>query len=93
MSTAATSPGSIRRPARGIEGQRRADLGDGTYVNPVFAGDHPDPAILRDGDDYYLTFSSFESTPGLIIWHSRDLLNWKPLGSRLAGADRQCLRC
>lgn len=66
-----------------VEGQRRADLGDGTYVNPVFAGDHPDPAILRDGDDYYVTFSSFESTPGLIIWHSRDLLNWQPLGSAL----------
>ena len=49
------------------------------YLNPIFAGDHPDPAILHDGDDYYLTFSSFESTPGLIIWHSRDLLNWKPL--------------
>lgn len=83
MSTAAASPGSIRRPAGGIEGQRRADLGDGTYTNPVFAGDHPDPAILRDGEDYYLTFSSFESTPGLIIWHSRDLLNWKPLGPAL----------
>ena len=69
--------------AGGLEGQRRADLGDGTYLNPVFAGDHPDPAILRDGDDYYVTFSSFESTPGLIIWHSRDLLNWQPLGSAL----------
>lgn len=65
------------------EGQRRADRGDGTYLNPVFSGDHPDPAILRDGDDYYLTFSSFESSPGLIIWHSRDLLNWQPLGPAL----------
>lgn len=65
------------------EGRRQADLGDGTYLNPIFAGDHPDPAILRDGDDYYLTFSSFESTPGLIIWHSRDLLNWNPLGPAL----------
>lgn len=70
-------------PAVSVEGQRRADLGDGTYLNPVFAGDHPDPAILRDGDDYYVTFSSFESTPGLIIWHSRDLLNWQPLGPAL----------
>lgn len=66
-----------------VEGQRRADLGDGTYINPVFAGDHPDPAILKDGEDYYVTFSSFESTPGLIIWHSRDLLNWRPLGASL----------
>lgn len=78
-----SSPIDFLSPARGVEGQRRADLGNGTYLNPVFAGDHPDPAVLRDGDDYYLTFSSFESTPGLIIWHSRDLLNWKPLGPAL----------
>jgi predicted dehydrogenase len=82
LSTSAP-PSSAVSLARGPEGQRRADLGDGTYLNPVFAGDHPDPAILRDGDDYYLTFSSFESIPGLIIWHSRNLLNWNPLGSAL----------
>ena len=39
------------RWAAGIEGQRRADLGDGTFLNPVFAGDHPDPTLLADGDD------------------------------------------
>ncbi|MGO4237847.1 family 43 glycosylhydrolase [Pseudarthrobacter sp. YAF2] len=72
--------------AVGVEGQRRADLGNGTYLNPIFPGDHPDPAILRDGDDYYVTFSSFESTPGLIIWHSKDLLNWQPLASALPTA-------
>ncbi|MEV7633968.1 family 43 glycosylhydrolase [Pseudarthrobacter enclensis] len=66
-----------------VEGQRQADLGDGTYSNPIFAGDHPDPSVLRDGEDYYITFSSFESTPGLIVWHSRDLLNWTPLGPAL----------
>ena len=32
---------------RGIENQRVADLGDGTYLNPVLAGDHPDPSVLR----------------------------------------------
>ncbi|WP_165976855.1 family 43 glycosylhydrolase [Arthrobacter nitrophenolicus] len=41
----------------------------------MFAGDHPDPAILRDGDDYYVALSYFKSIPGLIIWHSRDLPN------------------
>lgn len=45
--------------ARGIEGQRRADLGNGTFLNPILAGDHPDPSILKDGDDYYMTHSSF----------------------------------
>ena len=65
-------PYADMRWGRGLEGQRRADLGDGTFLNPVFAGDHPDPTILRDGEDYYLTFSSFDAYPGLLIWHSRD---------------------
>ena len=46
---------------RGIENQRQADLGDGTFLNPVFAGDRPDPSVLRDGEDYYLTSSSFDA--------------------------------
>lgn len=68
---------------RGFEGQRKADLGDGRFLNPVFAGDHPDPTILRDGEDYYLTFSSFDAYPGLVIWHSRDLVNWEPVTAAL----------
>ena len=63
---------------RGFDGQRVADLGDGRFLNPLIAGDHPDPAILKDGADYYMTFSSFDSYPGLTIWHSRDLVNWQP---------------
>ncbi|USJ02306.1 family 43 glycosylhydrolase [Xanthomonas prunicola] len=65
---------------RGIEHQRIADQGNGTFLNPVLAGDHPDPSVLKDGDDYYLTLSSFDAYPGLPIWHSRDLVNWQPLG-------------
>lgn len=68
---------------RGFDNQRVPDQGDGTFLNPLFAGDHPDPTILRDGDDYFLTFSTFEVYPGLIIWHSRDLINWKPIGPAL----------
>jgi hypothetical protein len=49
---------------RGLDGQRIADLGDGTFLNPILAGDHPDPAILKDGADYYMTFSSFDSIRG-----------------------------
>ena len=54
------------RWGKGFEGQRIADLGDGTFLNPVFAGDRPDPTILKDGDDYYMTFSSFDSYPGIV---------------------------
>ena len=65
---------------RGIENQRMADLGNGSYLNPVLAGDRPDPSVLKDGDDYYLTLSSFDAYPGLPLWHSRDLVNWQPIG-------------
>ena len=69
--------------ARGIENQRKADLGNGTFLNPIVAGDHPDPTILKDGADYYMTFSSFDAYPGVVIWHSRDLVNWQPIASAL----------
>jgi xylan 1,4-beta-xylosidase len=78
-STSAVAP-SWRK---GIESQRKADLGDGTFLNPIIAGDHPDPTILKDGPNYYMTFSSFLSYPGIVIWHSTDLVNWAPLGPAL----------
>ena len=68
---------------QGIENQRKADTGLGQYLNPILAGDYPDPTVLKDGDDYYMTHSSFEACPGLLIWHSRDLVNWRPLGHAL----------
>ncbi|WP_254063276.1 family 43 glycosylhydrolase [Rhodanobacter sp. L36] len=64
---------------QGVEGQRKADRGDGTYLNPIFAGDHPDPSILKDGRDYYMIFSTFDAYPGLTIHHSLDLVNWRPV--------------
>lgn len=67
----------------GVEGQRRADLGDGTYLNPVLSGDRPDPNVFKDGADYYAVFSSFLYYPGVVIWRSRDLVNWTPVGPAL----------
>jgi xylan 1,4-beta-xylosidase len=76
----------LTRPpwGRGFEGQRQADLGNGTFLNPIIAGDYPDPSILKDGDDYFMTHSSFDASPGLVLWHSRDLVNWAPIGPALA---------
>jgi xylan 1,4-beta-xylosidase len=68
---------------KGIEGQRQADLGNGTFLNPIVSGDHADPSILKDGQDYYMTFSSFDAYPGVVIWHSLDLVNWRPITSAL----------
>src|ERR1043166_8933717 len=48
----AASPGAPRSlpsgRSRGVEGQRRADLGNGTYQNPILAGDNPDPSVVKD---------------------------------------------
>lgn len=54
-----------------------------TFTNPVLGGDYPDPTIMRDGEDYYLTNSSFDYNPGLVVYHSRDLVNWEPISYAL----------
>jgi len=59
------------------------DKGTGYYLNPIFAGDYPDPSILRDGDNYYIVNSSFDYYPGLLIWQSKDLINWTPAANAL----------
>jgi len=52
------------------------DQGDGTFCNPVIYADYSDPDVIRVGEDFYLTASSFNCTPGLPILHSKDLVNW-----------------
>ena len=50
-----------------------------TWPKAILKGDYPDPTILRDGEDYYMTHSPFYYMPGFLIWHSHDLMNWEPL--------------
>ena len=54
-----------------------------TFTNPILGGDYPDPTILRDGEDYYMTHSSFDYQPGLTVFHSRDLVHWEPISFAL----------
>lgn len=49
------------------------------YPKVILAGDYPDPSIIRDGEDYYMTHSPFYYAPGFLIWHSQDLINWEPV--------------
>ena len=51
-----------------------------SFQNPILAGYYPDPSICRAGDDYYIVNSSFAYYPGLPIFHSKDLANWKQIG-------------
>lgn len=50
------------------------------YENPILFGEHADPSILLDGEDYFMVFSSCFGNDGLMqMWHSTDLIGWEPL--------------
>ena len=57
------------------------DQGNGMFRNPIIAGDYSDPDPIRVGEDYYMAASTFESSPGVTILHSKDLVNWEYSGS------------
>ncbi len=58
------------------------------YQNPILKGFYPDPSICRVGKDYYLVNSSFEYLPGIPIFHSTDLLNWRLIGYGISRASQ-----
>ena len=58
-------------------GSWTADNGNGTFTNPLFYDEFSDPDILRVGDDYYLAGTTMHAVPGLVILHSKDLVNWE----------------
>ena len=55
------------------------DQSNGTYANPVLPGDYSDIDCIRVGSDYYAVSSTFQYSPGFVILHSKDLVNWKIL--------------
>ncbi|MEE4563870.1 glycoside hydrolase family 43 protein [Paenibacillus polymyxa] len=61
-------------------------------VNPVLVGFHPDPSLIRVGDDYYMATSTFEWFPGVEIHHSRDLIHWRLTARALTESSQVNLR-
>ncbi|MCI3936462.1 glycoside hydrolase family 43 protein [Chryseobacterium aahli] len=55
-------------------------LKENEFYSPILQGCYPDPSITRKGDDYYLVNSSFSMFPGVPIFTSKDLVNWKQVG-------------
>lgn len=53
-----------------------ADQG-ANYKNPILYADYSDPDVIRVGNDYYMTASSFNEAPGLPVLHSKDMISWK----------------
>lgn len=72
-------PATVHDNVLAVNGSKRENV----FLNPIMGGDHPDPTIVRDGEDYYMTHSAFNYVPGLTVFHSRDLVNWKPVGYAL----------
>ncbi|KAM6480570.1 glycoside hydrolase family 43 protein [Trichoderma sp. SZMC 28011] len=48
-----------------------------SYFNPVLAGWHSDPSCTVVDDTFYCVTSTFISFPGLPIYASKDLVDWK----------------
>ena len=69
------------RPAALAFFRQRLGFGpEDCYRNPILRGFHPDPSIVRAGQDYYMINSSFTYFPGLPVSHSRDLIHWRVIG-------------
>ena len=76
----------------GIQAQWKswtADNGNGTFTNPLLYDEFSDPDILRVGDDYYLAGTTMHTVPGLVILHSKDLVNWENISYCF---DRSCIQ-
>ena len=54
-----------------------ADNGNGTFTNPLFYDEFSDPDIIRVGEDFYMAGTTMHCMPGLVVLHSKDLVNWK----------------
>lgn len=50
------------------------------YNNPVIKGFYPDPSVCKVQDKYYLVCSSMQYFPGVPLFESTDLINWKQIG-------------
>lgn len=83
LSVAAVPAQTPRVAAASAKAPWVPDRGDGTYTNPVLYADYSDPDVVRVGNVYYMTASSFNAVPGLPILESRDLVNWRLIGHAL----------
>jgi beta-xylosidase len=64
------------------------DQGDGSYRNPILAGDYSDPDVIRVGEDFYMISSTINMSPGMVVLHSRDLVNWTTISHVVADTSQ-----
>lgn len=88
VSRVAAQPSRAQRPAsRPTPRTWTADLGNGTFANPLFQDEFSDPDLIRVGTDFYLTGTTMHAMPGLPVLHSTDLVNWELLGYAMDRLD------
>lgn len=58
--------------------------GSDQFYNPILPGWYSDPSVCTNGKDYFLVTSTFAYFPGVPIFHSQDLINWKQIGHILS---------
>jgi alpha-N-arabinofuranosidase len=51
--------------------------GNDYFYNPILPGWNSDPSICTNGEDYFMVTSTFSYFPGVPLFHSKDLVNWK----------------
>lgn len=61
-------------------------------TNPVLPGFNPDPSVIRVDDTYYMATSTFEWFPGVPIYESKDLADWKLIGHALTRKSQLDMR-
>jgi xylan 1,4-beta-xylosidase len=63
------------------------DNGNGSYTNPLFYDEFSDPDMIRVGEDYYLAGTTMHAVPGVVVLHSKDLVNWEFLSYAMPRFD------
>ncbi len=61
------------------------------YTNPVIKGFYPDPSVCFAEGKYYLVSSSFQYFPGVPLFESDNLVNWKQIGHVLTRKNQVML--
>ncbi len=68
--------------------EKWGDQGDGSFVNPVIPADYSDIDAIRVGKDFYAISSTFQFSPGVVILHSKDLINWNIIGHVVSNLNK-----
>lgn len=61
------------------------------YRNPVLKGFYPDPSVCFADGKFYMVCSSFQYFPGVPLFESENLINWKQIGHVLTRENQVML--